>query len=155
VFVSGGRPVNPITKANWEGTGVVPDVAVPAGQALAKAQGLALAKVLASAPREPAATEARWALEQLGPPTTLPAAMLESYAGGYGSRRVTVANGQVTLIAGRRPPLALKPLGPDTFAVEDGGSPIRVRFERTAGGRITGFAILTPDGEARRYARDG
>jgi hypothetical protein len=32
-----GRAVNPITGANWEGVGVVPDIAVPADQALDKA----------------------------------------------------------------------------------------------------------------------
>jgi retinol-binding protein 3 len=34
------RAVNPITKTNWEGTGVAPDVAVPAADALATAQRL-------------------------------------------------------------------------------------------------------------------
>jgi len=34
VFVSTATPVNPFTHANWEGQGVMPDVAVPAPQAL-------------------------------------------------------------------------------------------------------------------------
>ncbi|HJU38695.1 MAG TPA: S41 family peptidase, partial [Tahibacter sp.] len=34
VFVSDGTPVSPVTKTNWEGAGVAPDVAVPAGDAL-------------------------------------------------------------------------------------------------------------------------
>jgi C-terminal processing protease CtpA/Prc len=34
------RAINPITHTNWEGTGVEPDVKVPADQALAKAQEL-------------------------------------------------------------------------------------------------------------------
>ena len=34
VFVPSGRAINPVTKINWEGTGVAPDVAVPADQAL-------------------------------------------------------------------------------------------------------------------------
>ena len=33
VFVPSGRAINPVTKINWEGTGVTPDVAVPADQA--------------------------------------------------------------------------------------------------------------------------
>lgn len=33
--------INPITRTNWQGTGITPDVAVPAGDALAVAQGLA------------------------------------------------------------------------------------------------------------------
>ena len=41
VFVPTGRAINPITKTNWEGTGVKPDVAVPADTALEKALELA------------------------------------------------------------------------------------------------------------------
>jgi retinol-binding protein 3 len=36
-----GRPINPITKTDWEGVGVVPDVKVPASEALAAAENLA------------------------------------------------------------------------------------------------------------------
>lgn len=35
------RAINPITKTNWEGTGVEPHVAVAADDALAKARELA------------------------------------------------------------------------------------------------------------------
>jgi retinol-binding protein 3 len=41
VWVPTGRAINPVTKTNWEGTGVVPDVAVPADQALERALELA------------------------------------------------------------------------------------------------------------------
>jgi len=34
MFVPTGRAISPVTKTNWEGTGVKPDVEVPAGQAL-------------------------------------------------------------------------------------------------------------------------
>lgn len=37
VFVPSGRAINPITKTNWEGTGVLPDIAVPADSALSAA----------------------------------------------------------------------------------------------------------------------
>jgi hypothetical protein len=40
------RSINPVTKMDWEGTGVRPDVAVPADQALVTAHLLALKKAL-------------------------------------------------------------------------------------------------------------
>jgi hypothetical protein len=43
-FIPTGRAVNPITKTNWEGTGVEPDVKVPSEQALHVAQLSALKK---------------------------------------------------------------------------------------------------------------
>ncbi len=44
VFIPTGRAINPITKTNWEGTGVEPDVKVPADQALKVAHLSALKK---------------------------------------------------------------------------------------------------------------
>jgi retinol-binding protein 3 len=40
-----GRPINPVTKGDWEGTGVEPDVQVPAADALTKAEKLAADKL--------------------------------------------------------------------------------------------------------------
>jgi hypothetical protein len=48
VFVPGGRAINPVTKTNWEGTGVEPDVKVPKEQALHTAQLAALNKTIAN-----------------------------------------------------------------------------------------------------------
>ena len=45
VFVPSGRAINPVTNTNWEGTGVKPDVAVPAETALETAHKLAVEKV--------------------------------------------------------------------------------------------------------------
>ncbi|MEL6988347.1 MAG: S41 family peptidase [Bacteroidota bacterium] len=41
VFIPTGRAINPITKANWEGVGVVPEIKVPKEEALEKAHELA------------------------------------------------------------------------------------------------------------------
>ena len=45
IGVPGGRPINPITQKDWEGTGVTPDVPVSSEDALAKAQQLAADKL--------------------------------------------------------------------------------------------------------------
>jgi hypothetical protein len=46
MFVPTGRAISPITKTNWEGTGVTPDVDVPADQAFHVARLMALKKSL-------------------------------------------------------------------------------------------------------------
>ena len=46
MFVPTGRAISPITKTNWEGTGVTPDIAVPADQALLVARLMAMKKSL-------------------------------------------------------------------------------------------------------------
>jgi hypothetical protein len=62
------RSVNPVTGTNWQGTGVVPDVAVPEAQAYDVAYARALRHVLGldDVP-PPIADEARDALAELGP----------------------------------------------------------------------------------------
>jgi len=47
IWVPSGRAINPISKTNWEGTGVTPDVEVPSDHALKVAQIAAMNKVLA------------------------------------------------------------------------------------------------------------
>jgi hypothetical protein len=62
------RSVNPVTGTNWQGTGVVPDLATTAEQAYAVAYARALEQVLAldDVP-PPIADEAREALAGLQP----------------------------------------------------------------------------------------
>ena len=51
------RAVNPVSKTNWEGTGVAPDIAVPADQAFDRAYTLALETLAAKT------TDAEWKTE--------------------------------------------------------------------------------------------
>jgi len=47
VGVPFAKSLDPVTKTNWEGTGVEPDVKVPAADALATAEKLAMEKIQA------------------------------------------------------------------------------------------------------------
>ena len=51
-FIATGRAINPVTKTNWEGVGVKPDVAVPPGDALREAHVAALTKLSEKADAE-------------------------------------------------------------------------------------------------------
>jgi hypothetical protein len=53
-FIPTGRAINPITKTNWEGTGVEPDVKVPAERALEEAHHRAVERLLERAPDDEA-----------------------------------------------------------------------------------------------------
>jgi hypothetical protein len=57
-----GRSINPITKGDWEGAGVKPDVVIAADKALTKANALALRQVLPNVdPRERSVLEKKLA----------------------------------------------------------------------------------------------
>jgi len=64
-FIPSGRAINPISKTNWEGTGVVPDVPVKAEDALATAERLALSELLKSPEDEEHAQRLRKRLDEL------------------------------------------------------------------------------------------
>ncbi len=66
IRVPTARSVNPVTGTNWEGTGVAPDLPVPAEQAYAVAYRAALEHVLASSDSAMVRDEAREALAGLG-----------------------------------------------------------------------------------------
>jgi C-terminal processing protease CtpA/Prc len=62
IGVPHARSISPITGTNWQGTGVVPDVPVPADQAYDVAYRTALEHVLSTTVPPPVADEAREAL---------------------------------------------------------------------------------------------
>lgn len=47
-FIPNGRAINPVTKTNWEGVGVTPDINVPISQSLVTAHKLALERLAAA-----------------------------------------------------------------------------------------------------------
>lgn len=154
VFVSGGSPISPITKTNWEGTGVLPDVDVASAKALGTARGLALEAVIKNGLPEPEATDARWALEALraaaAPAKDIAA---QEYVGNYGAMRVGEENGHLFVQRGRRPAMVLLPLGKDVFAQADEPGR-RVIFLRDAQGAVTAFDAAQSSGQSARYRRD-
>lgn len=64
VFIPMGRAVSPITKTNWEGTGVEPDIKVPKEQALKTAYLLALNKSMEKAKDENLKNALKQTIEQ-------------------------------------------------------------------------------------------
>jgi C-terminal processing protease CtpA/Prc len=63
-FIATGRAVNPVTKTNWEGVGVKPDVDVPPADALREAHVAALNQLIESAQDDERKTLLRGALER-------------------------------------------------------------------------------------------
>jgi len=64
-FIPTGRAINPVTKTNWEGKGVVPDIAVPQDKALDTAYRLALKAVSERAADAPVRAHAQRKLAEL------------------------------------------------------------------------------------------
>ena len=103
IFIPVGRAINPISKTNWEGTGVEPDVVVPADKALTLAHSQALDALAGKAGDPESKARLQWAksgLEASMNPVTLSEADLTRFAGTYGERKVWVENGALVSARG-------------------------------------------------------
>ncbi len=144
IFIPYGRSIDPITKTDWEQTGVTPDIAVPAKDALLTAQITALKKMVAA---HPGTIPTQWALtdlEALQHPVILSPEALQAYTGVYEARELTVADGQLYYQKTGRSKFRLIPLAPDLFKIEELPY-MRIKMERQHG-IVTGCTRLYDDG---------
>lgn len=114
------RAINPVSKTNWEGTGVKPDIACPAAEAFDRAYALALETLAAKAASPEQKAEYDWiltALKAKANPPHLDLNVLKTYAGVYGERKVTFEDG-VLYYQRIGPKYKLIPLTATLFAPE-------------------------------------
>lgn len=149
VTVPFGRAVNPITQTNWEGTGITPDIQVPADQALTVARLEATKKLAATAENEAKKKQYEWALAGLeveANPVQLDEAALKEFASVYGPRKFWVENSTLFYQREGRPSYKLVPMGNDQFMVA-GLDYFRVKFNRDAGGQVNEVVGMYDNGQ--------
>lgn len=150
-----GRSVNPITGADWEGTGVEPDIAVAAPDALDVAHTRALDAVAAKTtdPARKAELElVRDVVEGRRHRVNLSDVERHAFAGPYGPLTVIVEGDALRARLGNGPEVQLLPVGHDRFLVDDRDN-FLIRFERAASGKVVRVVILSPGGE-QPFTRD-
>jgi hypothetical protein len=134
--VSYNRPINPITKTNWEGTGVVPDIRVAGSTALPVAELNALTELSAlpgtSASIRAEYTWARQGVEAQLHPVKLSNEQLARYAGRYGTIVIRAVSGQLRLTRTDRPRweenILLVPLDSNGLFAVTAFDDLRLRF---------------------------
>jgi C-terminal processing protease CtpA/Prc len=154
-----GRAVNPITGTNWEGTGVVPDIQVPADKALETAHLDALKKLQVKAKDDEQKRQLAWSIqkvEALARPVTLATEVLKSLAGSYGTRMLSYENGSLWYQWQKDgPKIRAVPMTADTLMLDDGRDILRFRIEKDASGKVTGLTGLYDDGRTDKFPRNG
>ena len=96
VLLPYGRPINPITKENWEVTGVKPHIVVPQEKALETAHLHALKQLAEKCQDDQQKRELEWETELVKSqymPAIVDEATLSRYAGQYGQRIFALKNG--------------------------------------------------------------
>ncbi len=137
--ISYGRPVHVISRTNWEGVGVKPDVETSPPQALDVAQSLALQRLAATPGATPEAlVEYAWArtpVEARLHPVTFTPEQLKTLSGrygkanvGYGEVNVSFNEGDLWLERPNRPRAHLFPLTEDGIFAIEGREYLRARL---------------------------
>jgi hypothetical protein len=129
VWVPSGRAINPITKKNWEGTGIEPHISVLQDKALDKAHHKALEKLIEKAEDEEKKQGLRWALDAIKAklePIEVPEETLKKYVGQYTRGIVALEDGQLFLKAGPQK-FKMIPLS-EIYFVLDGWADVRIEF---------------------------
>lgn len=135
--VSFGRPVHAISKGNWEGVGVSPDIRTATADPLAVAELRALDGLIANAANDAERRAeydwARVAVEARLHPVTLAGASLRFRAGKYGEATVEYRQGALWLqTRPGAPTRRMLPLTSDGLLVAlEGHEMLRARFDAT------------------------
>lgn len=124
------RAINPVTKTNWEGAGVEPDVKVPQDKALGTAQAMA-SKRLAEGEKDPEfKSYYQWQHDAYNAainPLALTKETLLTYVGTYGPRTITLEGDSLFYQREGRAKSRMIPIADGCFALE-GNDNIRLRF---------------------------
>lgn len=155
MFIPTGRAINPVTKTNWEGTGVEPDEKVPAKDAYNVAYKEALQKIESNATDPQAKAEAAWAetaVDVQMHPVSVTQQDMDRLAGNYGTRHVSVDGNQLFLQLGDGPQMKLVAMSPNTFSVDGADAP-RLKFATDNSGKTEKLIEMFPDGRQNELDR--
>ena len=117
-----GRAVNPISGTNWEGVGVIPDVAVPSEDALDHAYLLAARKLKENTTDEGRIRSLDFVIAGLETklnPVSVGEAILRSYVGHFGPRRLTFENGELWYRLAPNPRMRAIPMTETLFRFDE------------------------------------
>lgn len=138
------RPINPVSKTNWEKTGIKPDIEIPEHKALDKAYILALEKLIKTNSDKSKLQELEWykmnALERFKN-DMISKSVLNEYVGEYKELKFLVKNNYLYWHQGEKEEFVLIPISKDHFIFNDSDDYI-VKFVRNKEDIIVGYQLL-------------
>jgi len=115
------RAVNPITKTNWEGTGIEPDIKVASDKAMEVAYADALVRVSENAQIPEIKQSVEWVRDNIAAmanPFVIDSKTMKSYLGKYGPRNISLRNGELYYQREGRPEYKMTAISEDLFMFE-------------------------------------
>lgn len=147
LYIPDQMSIHPVTKSNWEGVGVKPDIEIKPEDAFNYAYMEALKTLVAKTTDEEKQSKYQWAIEGLNArinKVLISEEVLKSYAGKYDTRSIYYENGQLLYQYGDRAKGKMIPLTEDYFALEDYDY-VRVKFIKE-NGNVTSLEEIFDDG---------
>jgi hypothetical protein len=150
-----GRPINAVTKTNWEGVGVKPDIETSSDQALNRAYQSALETLQAKTANEADKFRYGWCLEGLSAqlkPVTVDSKTLAAYAGNYGpEREVLFDAGSLYYARKDRPRIKMIPISKTLYRLEERDD-FRLQFDILEG-TVKSLTILFNDNRKQVFIK--
>ncbi|WP_417491717.1 S41 family peptidase [Maricaulis sp.] len=148
VFIPTATSRNPVTGTNWDGIGVTPDIAVPAGLALDQARLEIYRQIAATSEVPDQAFAADWQAGLLAAeldPWVPSERQLQAYAGQYGPRHVSVVDGELVYQREGQEAHTLLPLRENMFRFAE-TSEYRLEFAGAGSGRADTLILRLENG---------
>jgi hypothetical protein len=148
MHIPDGTTLSPVTGADWEGEGVLPNVPVASDRALDRAHAIALEELLESELDETRRFRLEWVKAEVDAwsrPVMLTPEDMKAYVGKYGPREILIDQDVLFYRREGRPRFRLIPLGNDLFML-DGLDYFRIRFSRDGSGSVAGLVGIYDDG---------
>ena len=148
-----GRAINPITKGNWEKTGISPDKVVPHQHALTTAHDIALHDLLEHATIDDEKRYFTWELESLMAtldPVSVSPRLMAGYGGTYGDWQIAIGDGG--LYARHHTTTKLTPISDTEFIL---GPSTRLHFVTDESEDVVMMQVFERDGTLTSVLRTG
>lgn len=147
------RSINPYSKNNWEGTGVIPDIPVQSSKALEKTLERIYLKQLAASSNDKQKRSIEWQINTLkaSPENFIPAESLSKFCGEYqGGLKIYLRNGNLYCMNAERGNdiFRLAPLNEHLFAMDE-----NVQVEFIVENKTIKLRMHFIDGNSRDKAR--
>lgn len=150
MFVPKGRAINPITKTNWEGTGVIPDIEVAQEKALEIAKLTALEKLSQKASDNNQKQKLLWeadAVKAALNPVVLNEDDMRKFTGKYGEREITFENNKLYYKRAGRPKMMMIAMTHDLFMFNEVGY-FRIKFKKDSSGNVVELDAMYDNGNS-------
>jgi hypothetical protein len=150
-----GRAISPVTKTNWELTGVKPDISCTADQALETAELKIFENAISATKDTSEIKQLNWQrdlLQSINHPLALDTTLLKTLPGKYGAYSISSADGKLYYQKTGKAKFQLEPMKDNLLKVK-GNDTFRVAFFRNSNALINNICTYYDDGRVEYAAR--